>query len=82
MYRSNPEHAERGIETTILGRAKWDRTTDRFTKFDLVALGSRWGGTTFNGREHDRGPADVGFAFTLASDDAPVAPAYLWQYGW
>ncbi len=75
---------ERGYDGRLLGRATFDRKTSRFVAFELLALGSRWGATRYNGREGDPGPAPMGVLFSLA-DDAPsdrVAPASMWEYGW
>ena len=47
-----------------------------------MAVGTRWGGTRYNGRERDLGRHPIGFAMSLAQDDEPVAPAYLWRYEW
>jgi len=57
---------ERGFEPSILGHATFDRTNQRFTRFDLVAVGTRWGGTTFNFRQRDVAPARMGIAMTIA----------------
>ena len=79
-----PTAQERGFEGRFLGHATFDGTTGRFVAFELVALGSRWGATRYNGRTDDPGPAPMGVAFTLAGD-APadrVAPAAMWEYGW
>lgn len=78
----NPEQQERGVEMTLLGHATFDRATESFTEFEMIALGTRWGGTKYNGRERDLEPAGIGILFTLAPDDPPVAPAYIWEYGW
>ena len=60
----------------------FDVERGRFTRFDLVAIGTRWGGTTHNARGRDLDPAPVGYAFTLAGDDEVVAPAFMASYGW
>lgn len=77
-----PQTHERGVETTMLGVAEFDRQEMRFVRFDLIALGTRWGGTKYNGREHDLEPHAIGFALSLADDDPPVAPAFIWEYRW
>lgn len=59
----------RGVELKLLGHARFDRRQGRFTSFDAVAAGSRWGATTYNARFDDMGPAPIGFAFEVASDD-------------
>lgn len=39
-----------------------------FERFDMIAVGSRWGATTYNFRFDDLGPAPIGFAFEIGSD--------------
>ncbi len=74
----------RGFEAELLGRAHFDREHGRFTSFELIAVGTRWGGTQFNGRGDDLEPAPIGVSLTLAGDTPAerVAPAYVWAYGW
>jgi len=75
---------QRGIEARLLGSATWDAETKRFVAFELLAVGTRWGGTQYNGRHDDLDPQPIGFLFELASD-APhehVVPAGFWEYGW
>jgi hypothetical protein len=57
---------ERGYDAQLLGYLTFDRRERRFSRFDLVAVGTRWGGTTFNVRYDDVEPAPMGVAFTLA----------------
>jgi hypothetical protein len=60
--------AERGFDATLLGRLVYDPTRQRFTRFDVVAVGSRWGATGHSGRRNDSDPAPMGIAMTLAGD--------------
>lgn len=75
----SPSEQERGVETTLLGYADFDLAKGRFTRFDLVAAGTRWGATQYNGRADDPGPAPVGYSFELAGESR-VAPAHPWEY--
>ena len=77
-----PAEQERGVETELAGHAVWDRATGRFADFQLVALGTRWGGTQYNGRGDDLAPAGIGFAFVTAAEGDRVPPAMIWAYGW
>ena len=43
----------RGVQTRMTGRALFDTRTNRFTLFELVATGTRWGGTRYNARHDD-----------------------------
>jgi len=80
--REHPVEQERGIEVELLGRAELEG--ERFVAFELVAVGTRWGGTQFNGRGDDLRPAPIGFSLTLAGSGPSdrVAPALVWEYGW
>lgn len=80
----DPQEHVRGFETRVLGRAIFDLREERFTAFEMVAIGTRWGGTQFNGRADDLGPSPIGVLFTLAGGGPAdrVAPAAIRQYGW
>jgi hypothetical protein len=79
-----PQAQTRGVETELLGRAVFERASGRFSSFELVAIGTRWGGTQFNGRHDDLDPAPIGWSFTLLGDgpDPRLPPAHIWEYGW
>lgn len=79
---NNPQPRKRGVELKFLGFAEFDRATRRFVAFDVVALGTRWGGTQYNARADDLDPAPIGFLLTLADPTDRVAPANWWVYGW
>ncbi len=59
---------ERGFDATLLGKLVFDRRKQRFSRFDVVAVGSRWGSTGHSGRRGDDDPAPMGIAFTLAGN--------------
>lgn len=78
-----PEKHTRGVRLELDGHATWDRAAGRFTAFELLAEGERWGATRYNQRADDTAPTRVGFAFVLAPKDHPrVAPSFAWAYGW
>ena len=80
----SPSPQKRGYDAKLLGRATFDRAKQRFTDFEMLAVGMRWGATQYNGRANDRDPAPMAVAFTLAGS-APaerVPPAFLGAYGW
>jgi hypothetical protein len=81
-----PSDAEqtRGVEATWLGQARWHVAEARLLSLELLAVGSRWGATQYNGRADDPGPAPIGFHFewTELAPHQRVAPAHLWSYGW
>jgi hypothetical protein len=79
-----PGRQQRGYDLKILGKAIYNTSTARFTMFELVAAGERWGGTQFNERRDDLSPNPIGFLFTLAgnSPQERIAPAFFNHYGW
>ena len=82
--RSQPVEAKRGFLANLAGRAVFDKKTGRFVAFELVAAGTRTGGTRYNARHDDLGPAPMGVALVLAGESPAerVAPAFFWSYGW
>jgi hypothetical protein len=80
----SPSDQKRGYDLDLEGEAVWDRSKEKFTKFELVAAGSRWGATQYNGRSDDLGPAPIGYLFQLASDQPhdKVPPSEFHSYGW
>lgn len=79
-----PHEQERGFACELLGRATFDPAAQRFTRFELVAVGTRWGGAQFNVRHDDLAEAPIGASLTLAEagPSERVAPAAIWDYGW
>lgn len=74
-----------GVVTRVLGHASFDLAAGRFTAFEIVALGRRWGETRFNGRRRDPDSGPLGYVIRLAAADAPrIAPAHIYAYdaGW
>ncbi|MCW5934624.1 MAG: hypothetical protein KIT45_10060 [Fimbriimonadia bacterium] len=81
---NRPTSQERGYESRLLGKAKYDLSKERFIEFELVSAGTRWGGTQYNGRGDDLKPAPMGFVLQLAGTKPAdqVAPEHFWSYGW
>lgn len=89
--RVAPELQERGVSVWIEGWLSYDRARRRFTRFDLLAAGTRWGASPGNRRvdverapfTENRAPARIGFAFRLSpsgpADSLP--PAALGRLG-
>jgi hypothetical protein len=75
---AGPPAQPHGLEARLLGKATYDAAKGRFTAFELVAVGTRSGGTRFNFRRGDLGAAPIGVVFTLAGDSPAerVAPAF------
>ncbi|MCU0317702.1 MAG: hypothetical protein MUC92_14060 [Fimbriimonadaceae bacterium] len=83
-WTAKPSAEIRGLSLNLYGRGKWDIAKGRFTKFEMIAAGKRWGITAFNGRRDDSLMNPLGFLLTLA-DDSPlnqVPPAHWREYGW
>lgn len=69
-----------GVETRLHGRAVFDRDQRRFTQFELVAVGRRWGFTENNGRWRAPEPGLLAFHLALAPDAPRVAPTFVQTY--
>jgi hypothetical protein len=72
---------ERGYEAKLLGHASFDLKEGRFTAFDLLAVGPRWGGRGYSHsmRQDDLAPQPMGFAFRMvpAKEAAEGAVPFL-----
>ncbi len=80
--RSTRRSSPHGVATRLLGRAEFDLKKLKFTQFEIVALGRRWGHTRFNfRREENRESNPIGFVLQLApEDEPPIVPAFYWAY--
>ncbi len=72
--------AVNGIRTRLLGQGTYDLGRKRFTAFEMVGLGNRWGFTENNGRRKMSDPTPIGFVFTPAKEGDRVAPAFIDVY--
>jgi hypothetical protein len=81
---NQPSLQKRGMELKLLGRARYDLARERFVSFELVAVGTRSGGTPYNLRADDLAPAPFGVLMTLNGDSKAerVAPEHFSAYGW
>lgn len=72
----------RALKTRIAGSADFDLESGAFTRFELVAFGTRSGATEFNGRAHDLAPSAIGFVLEQVEVDPAnaVAPAFSAYY--
>ncbi|MFT7536569.1 MAG: hypothetical protein ACI85K_002523 [Hyphomicrobiaceae bacterium] len=72
----------RQLSCRIFGKATFDRDTERFISFELVATGDRQGRTTFNGRAKDEPNSShrIGFLLRLADTSYRVAPTFINTY--
>lgn len=55
----------RGVDLQIRGNGRYNQRTKRWISFDLVAVGTRWGGAPENRRADDLKPNPIGFFATL-----------------
>ena len=70
-----------GVSTQLVGSASFDLNRSAFTKFELVAVGKRWGYARHNGRRNDPQEGPIGFVFQLASPNDPlIAPGFVLNY--
>lgn len=66
---------ERGIDLKISGQMTFNRKTETFDRFDMVAVGQRWGTDVYSFRHKDPGPQPIGFAFELLPRESRNRPA-------
>jgi hypothetical protein len=81
---NRPSDQKRGLDLKLLGSARFDRKQGRFVGFEVVAVGTRWGGTQFNFRQNDLAPSPFGAVLSLAGKSRVerVAPEHFQDYGW
>ena len=82
-FRQKWENLTRGYDCALYGELVYDTSAERFTQFDLVASGDRWGGTEHNNRQEDQLAAPMATAFQLAGDtpaDRTPPHAGIWDY--
>jgi hypothetical protein len=82
-FRQKWDDLTRGYDCSLHGELSYDVTIERFTRFDLLATGDRWGGTEHNNRQEDQLPAPMGIAFEIAGTtpaDRTPPHANLWDY--
>jgi len=73
----------RGYHCRVRGELTFDTQRGAFARFDLLAVGERWGGTEHNNRQDDLPPAPMGIVFQLAGSapaDRTPPHANLWDY--
>lgn len=70
---------DQSVQFELLGRATY--SAERFTRFELLAVGERRGQTRYNARE-DAPASPLGIALVLDLKAPRVAPANYWHYGW
>ncbi len=68
-----------GMKIQLMGNAMFDLNQEKFTEFEMVAIGKRYGKTELNSREFSPDTSYVGFYFTLAGekDADKIPPAFV-----
>lgn len=56
---------DRGLDLKITGRLVFNRKSETFERFDILAIGDRWGTDVYNFRHNDIETAPIGFGFSL-----------------
>jgi hypothetical protein len=82
-FQEKLDGMSRGYDCRLRGHLTFDTAAERFTRFDLVAAGDRWGGTEHNNRQEDLPSSPMGIAFQLTGDtpaDRTPPHANLWDY--
>jgi hypothetical protein len=82
-FRQKWEGLTRGVDCRLFGELVYDTAAQCFERFDLLAVGERWGGTEHNNRQEDLLPAPMGMAFEIAGSlpaDRTPPHANLWDY--
>ncbi|MGI8604007.1 MAG: hypothetical protein ACR2OZ_13595 [Verrucomicrobiales bacterium] len=76
--------SSRGYDSKLMGRATWNIESGRFTGFELISVGQRWGAGNCNQRHDDSNAAPMGIALELAGQTPAdrLPPAFLSEYGW
>jgi hypothetical protein len=84
-FRERLTDAERGFDCRLLGFLGYDTLRGRFARFDVIALGTRWGGSEHNVRWDDLAPAPMAVGFELAgttpADRTPPQGSYSEYWG-
>ncbi len=72
----------RSIALKLAGTASYDTATERFTSFELIAVGHRRGRTQFNGRSGPDDAGEMGFVFELVREgpSSKVSPSFVDLY--
>ena len=81
-YEDIPQY--RGVKTSILGKATFDRDSRRFVEFQMIATGTRVGGAYVGRAPDDWGQSPIGFSFALgqSSPAERIAPEFPGRYPW
>lgn len=78
---SGARNRRQGIDLQLSGRLVWDIKQEKFTQFQWVAIGDRWGTATYNFRHNDLQKNPIGFLLELlpTTPENMTEPKYLIQ---
>ncbi len=82
-FQEKLEGMTRGYHCRLRGELTFDTQRGAFERFDLIAVGDRWGGTEHNSRQEDLPPSPMGMVFQIAGStpaDRTPPHANLWDY--
>ena len=82
-FQEQREGLERGYHCRLRGELTFNTRRGAFERFDLLAVGERWGGTEHNNRQDDLTRAPMGIVFQIAGNtpaDRTPPHANLWDY--
>lgn len=65
---------DRGIDLRVAGELIFDRKSETFSRFKVVAVGERWGTDVYSFRHDDPGPHPIGFAFEILPEESKLIP--------
>lgn len=84
MPRHDKIPAHRGVRTSIVGRAMFDRKLNQFIDFSAAAVGIRFGGAYVGRAPEDWNEHPIGFSLVLGLDTnaEKIAPEFPHRYAW
>lgn len=82
-YSGLVNDSQQGIDLKLSGRLVWDQRSKKFTRFECVAYGDRWGTSRYNMRHHDRDKNPIGFTLRKlpVTQENMIEPKFL-PYGY
>ena len=69
---ADPDKADRGFDSSLLGYIEYHPREQRITRFDVVAVGDHWGSGAHTRRRTRPGRSPLGVAFELTEGKAPA----------
>jgi len=79
---ADAQRAKRGFDVSLIGYVDYDVSTKKFRRFDLLAIGTRWGSNPWSTSRPGRTPLGIVFELTRgdsAADRLPPLAARDWR---